>query len=364
VKAAWQEEVAALAREADLEARRRQAAARLKLLMRAVGSLGWTTDADLRLVTCAGSGLADLEVAPEQLIGRSLEDVLPPGEDGREALMAHARALEGETADYESDWLGHRWQVHVEPLPDRAGRPAGTVGAALDVTRLRDLEREITEASQRDGLTGLPGRVAFLERLARPVAHGGRFSGGYAVLLVNLDGFKTVNDSLGHAAGDVLLREVARRIVGTLRAGDMAARFGGDEFTILLEDLDGTEPSRVADRVLRVLSAPVEASGRQIALQASIGIALAGRDQPPEEVLRNAEIAMFQAKARGKSRFEVFDRPLDARSVSLLRVEVELRRALEREEFRTHYAPTVAVKGGKVSGFEVLLWRRSAAARR
>jgi diguanylate cyclase (GGDEF)-like protein len=178
---------------------------------------------------------------------------------------------------------------------------------------------------------------------------------------VNLDGFKGVNDAVGYRGGDQVLLEAARRLETILRSGDVLARFAGDEFVILLEDLpDGRrDASCVADRVLGVLSEPVDVAGHAICPRASVGIAIGARGARPDTVLHEAETAMFRAKVAGKARYQVFDGPYDARSMSLLRVEVELRRALEREEFRTHYAPTLAVKGGRVTGFEVLLWRRS-----
>jgi len=334
----------------------RQAELRMRLLTTRVCMLSWSTDAELRITSCRSGQIQGLQPSPADLVGHPLAESLAPA---GEALEAHRRALEGETVEYEADWLGRSFQARVESLRDEAGAVVGTVGAAIDVTEVKRAQDELLRSTLRDGLTGLPNRTGFLEVLDRAVARPG--TGGYAVLLVNLDGFKGVNDAVGYRGGDQVLLEVARRLETILRSGDVLARFAGDEFAILLDDLPDArrDASCVADRVLGVLSDPVDVAGHAARPRASVGIAIGARGARPDAVLHEAETAMFRAKVQGKSRYQVFDGPYDARSMSLLRVEVELRRALEREEFRTHYAPTLAVKGGRVTGFEVLLWRRS-----
>jgi diguanylate cyclase (GGDEF)-like protein len=333
----------------------RQAELRMRLLTTRVCMLSWSTDAELRVTSCRSGQAQGLQPSPADLVGQRLADTMTgPGTD---ALEAHQRALTGETAEYEAEWLGRSFQARVEPLLDEAGDVAGTVGAAIDVTEVKRAQDELLRSTLRDGLTGLPNRTGFLEVLDRAVAR----PGAYAVLLVNLDGFKGVNDVVGYRGGDQVLLEAARRLETILRSGDVLARFAGDEFVILLEDLPDARRDAVcvADRVLAVLADPVDVAGQAMSPRASVGIAIGARGARPDTVLHEAETAMFRAKVQGKARYQVFDGPYDARSMSLLRVEVELRRALEREEFRTHYAPTVAVKGGRVTGFEVLLWRRS-----
>lgn len=334
----------------------RQAELRMRLLTTRVCMLSWSTDPDLRVTSCRSGQIQGLQPSPAELVGQPLSETLP-GPSG-EALEAHRRALEGETVEYEADWLGRSFQARVEPLRDAAGAVVGTVGAAIDVTEVKRAQDELLRSTLRDGLTGLPNRTGFLEVLDRAVARQG---GGYAVLLVNLDGFKGVNDVAGYRGGDQVLLEAARRLETILRSGDVLARFAGDEFVILLEDLPDARRDAVvvADRVLSVLSDPVDVAGHALSPRASVGVAIGTRGARPDAVLHEAETAMFRSKVAGKGRYQVFDGPYDARSMSLLRVEVELRRALEREEFRTHYAPTLAVKGGRVTGFEVLLWRRS-----
>jgi diguanylate cyclase (GGDEF)-like protein len=367
VNPAWPDNVAPLApgsrpasEPADPEraqASLRQSELRLRVLTTRVCMLSWSTDAELRVTSCRSGQTSALQPSPADLVGRPLADTLPG--PGSEALAAHQRALAGETVEYEAEWLGRSFQACVEPLRDEAGAVTGVVGAAIDVTEVKRAQDELLRSTLRDGLTGLPNRTGLLEVLDRAVARTA--SGGYAVLLVNLDGFKGINDVAGYRGGDQVLLEAARRMETILRSGDVLARFAGDEFVILLDDLVDVrrDALSVADRVLAVLSQPVDVAGHALTPRASIGIAIGLRGARPDTVLHEAETAMFRAKVAGKSRYQVFDGPYDARSMSLLRVEVELRRALEREEFRTHYAPTVAVKGGRVTGFEVLLWRRS-----
>jgi diguanylate cyclase (GGDEF)-like protein len=178
-----------------------------------------------------------------------------------------------------------------------------------------------------------------------------------AVLFLDLDNFKLVNDSLGHEAGDKLLVSVAQRLQGTLRAEDTAARLGGDEFTILLEDIaDASSAVRVADQITRALEAPFEVEGREVFVNTSIGIALntAARERPTD-LLRNADVALYRAKAHGKATWEVFDAAMNILSLERLELEADLRRAIERREFVVHYQPQLDLQTGGMDGWEALV---------
>jgi diguanylate cyclase (GGDEF)-like protein len=178
------------------------------------------------------------------------------------------------------------------------------------------------------------------------------------VLFLDLDGFKTINDSLGHEAGDGLLVAVAERIKNRLRPEDVLARFGGDEFTVLLEDTAGTsEAMRVAQRIAEALREPFSVDDFQVSLSTSVGIAFgsAHTNDDPEGMLRDADAAMYRAKEQGPGRYAVFDPAMQARAQERLKLETELRRALEQEEFVLYYQPEVSLHDGKMVGFEALL---------
>ncbi|HEY2705006.1 MAG TPA: EAL domain-containing protein [Candidatus Dormibacteraeota bacterium] len=217
---------------------------------------------------------------------------------------------------------------------------------------------EIALAHQalHDPLTGLPNRALFVDRLEQALVRNLRRSSTIAVLFVDLDRFKVVNDSLGHAAGDRVLSVLGERLCSVLRPGDTVARFGGDEFTVLCTDLeDEKEAFAIAERITAVLATPFDLEGAAVVLTASIGIALATADHPDAHTLiRNADAAMYRAKEHGRARWLLFDEAIHRRAVERLETEVALRRSLEAGDFRLHYQPIVDADGG-LAGFEALV---------
>ncbi|MDX6664366.1 MAG: hypothetical protein QOG68_572, partial [Solirubrobacteraceae bacterium] len=208
-----------------------------------------------------------------------------------------------------------------------------------------------------DALTGLPNRALFLDRLEHALARAVRGGNEVAVLFLDLDRFKTVNDSLGHAAGDELLCIVARRIATCMRAADTAARLGGDEFAVLLEDLvSTTEAVRVAERIIESLKEPIEIAGREVYVGASIGIATGNHGAP--DLLRHADVAMYRAKALGKGRYAMFEEGMQAEVVERLDLEADLQRAIDRDELEVFYQPIITLASGELAGHEALVrWR-------
>jgi diguanylate cyclase (GGDEF)-like protein len=205
-----------------------------------------------------------------------------------------------------------------------------------------------------DPLTGLANRALFLDRLRQARTRAARSGGSVGVVFADLDGFKTVNDSLGHAAGDQLLIIAAQRLVSVIGPTDTVARFGGDEFAILIED--ATEPitaARLARRALEVLERVIEIHGREIFITASIGVA-SGLEEP-EELLRRADLAMYEAKGQGKGRYELFQSHMHEAMAQRLELEIDLRGAAERDEFVLHYQPIIELDSGMVVGVEALL---------
>jgi diguanylate cyclase (GGDEF)-like protein/PAS domain S-box-containing protein len=295
-----------------------------------------------------------------------LKRVHPEDAQGvRTALDDH---LQGRTPLFESEHRvrhkdrGYRW-VLSRALAVRNGdrRPYRMVGAQSDITQRKLAEEQLLHDALHDALTGLPNRTLFLDRLGHRLRQASREKDRpFAVLFLDLDRFKLVNDSLGHSAGDELLVQVARRLERAVRPGDTVARLGGDEFAILLEEIrDAGAAAHVADRIQAHLRIPLTIGGQDFVNTTSIGIALSETGyERPEDVLRDADTAMYRAKSQGRSRHEVFDSAMHARAVSLLQMESELRNAVQMDEFVVFPMPIVSLESGRISGFEALVrWR-------
>ena len=216
---------------------------------------------------------------------------------------------------------------------------------------------QLTRQAFRDPLTNLPNRALFMDRLTHGLTRAQRRHEHLAVLFLDLDRFKVVNDTLGHTVGDQLLVEVSRRLTSALRPGDTVARLGGDEFGILLEDVADAETAEtVAVRVEESLGQPYRFEGREVFVTASIGIALSSAKLGlPEEILRDADLAMYHAKAKGKARHEVFDGSMSAPALDRMDLEMDLRSAISRHEFRLHYQPILRLDTGKITEVEALI---------
>ncbi len=219
--------------------------------------------------------------------------------------------------------------------------------------------RALEHQATHDALTALPNRALFQGRLGQALAGAARGGDAAAVLFLDLDRFKVVNDSLGHAAGDDLLVAVAGRLAGCVRGGDTVARLGGDEFAVLLAGLGvGREATRTAGRIIRALDAPFRLGGRDVVTATSIGIAVGGTGHAAADLLRDADVALYRAKARGRGRYAVFDTAMNARALERLELEADLRRALRRGEFEVYYQPKVDLGTGCLAGLEALVrWR-------
>jgi diguanylate cyclase (GGDEF)-like protein/PAS domain S-box-containing protein len=241
----------------------------------------------------------------------------------------------------------------------RDGNVVGAVVAFRDVRDRKALEKRLVHQAFHDPLTGLPNRALFLDRLEHSRARGIRDGGSEAVLFIDVDRFKMINDSLGHRIGDQVLQTVASRIVGVLRPSDTVSRFGGDEFTVLLEQVgDPGEAAQAAERILRALQLPMEAGGREIVVTVSIGIAVAEPGNAPADLLASADIAMYQAKSRGKNRYAIAAADADERALARLDLEMELRRAITDGELEVHYQPVVNAQTSALHGLEALVrWR-------
>jgi diguanylate cyclase (GGDEF)-like protein/PAS domain S-box-containing protein len=246
-------------------------------------------------------------------------------------------------------------EAHVTDL--RADRQIrGVVFNARDITERVRLEEQLTRQAFHDGLTGMANRALFRDRLDQALARSERSLSVLAVLLIDLDGFKQVNDSLGHDAGDQLLKVVAERFDAELRPSDTLARLGGDEFAVLVDGVHESHAVALAKRLLSALAEPAWIAGRELSVGASIGVALhAGGQGRSEDLLRHADVAMYAAKESGRGRFELFHYDMARELGELLGLEHELRLGLQRREFTVHYQPEVDLEGGEIVGVEALV---------
>jgi diguanylate cyclase (GGDEF)-like protein len=284
-------------------------------------------------------------------------------DESQKQLEGYPDRSDGEVSDESRNFLIRQLRLIDKYLGEVPGRPVRVVGTVQDITERKALEKQLEHQAFHDPLTDLPNRLLFMDRLEHALARTERREESIAVLFLDLDNFKLINDSFGHAAGDQLLLQVADRLDGCMRPQDTVARFGGDEFTILLEDgADVDEASLVAKRIIDELQAPFVLLGNDLFVTASIGIALSSRtSRRPnlvEDLLRDADTAMYRAKATGRANYAVFEPSMKANVMERLQLANDLRRAIARDEFVIHYQPRVELASGKVVGVEALVrWK-------
>lgn len=299
----------------------------------------------------------------DELLATDFQTITHP-DDVAAAEIHISRVLAGQIPSHQMEKryfhkAGHSvWAfLSISLARDARDRSLRLVFQIQDITDRKRAQERLTHDASHDALTGLPNRAHFTKRLAQMIERAKDSSQpSFAVLFLDADRFKVINDSLGHMAGDQLLIGIARRLGKCVRPGDMVARLGGDEFTVLLDDVkDGTEATLVAERIQKSLALPFDLSGREVYTSASVGIALDIGYKQPEEILRDADTAMYRAKQLGKARYQIFDKEMHSAAMNVLEVETDLRRGVDREEFFVHYQPIMSLSNESLVGFEALV---------
>jgi diguanylate cyclase (GGDEF)-like protein/PAS domain S-box-containing protein len=341
----------------------RESERRFRDFAEAAGEYVWELDVDGRYTYVSRRVEQVLGYAPEELLGRRPIEFMPAGEAERvRDWLAEVSRNREAFRNFEHRSMSRTgsqvWQlVSGVPILDAEGRFVGLRGTALDVTERKQSEARIAELATRDPLTGLPNRLLLSDRLARGITNAQREGASLAIMFIDLDHFKRVNDTLGHEVGDGLLREVAKRIGGLLRKGDTLARLGGDEFVVVLEGLKTAEDAgQVAQKIINVLSQPFEVAGHTLNTAGSIGIAICPTDGADATTLmRHADTAMYVAKSSGRKNYQFFSAEMNVRATERLRLEAGLKTAVEHRELRVFFQPRADIESGTLTGAEALL---------
>lgn len=331
--------------------------ARYRALFASNADAVWYLDCDGRLIDANAAGERMMGFTAEELFGwRYREHVT--GDGVLRLERAIDRVAKGEEGGCEITFRhkgGEELTLAIQPIPVRSGdQTTGIFAVIRDVTQRKVTETALEFLAYHDPLTELPNRTRFIERLTQVLRRPDRWD--TALMYIDLDRFKIVNDSLGHQAGDRLLVAAAQRLKSTVRDHDLVCRLGGDEFAILLENIGGLqEATRMAARIVAIMATPFELDGQEIFVTPSVGIVHGAPSTDANEMLRFADLAMYQAKQRGKSRYEVFSEMMSIQAQERLRLETDLRRAVDRKEFLVYYQPIVSLSDGRIKGVEALV---------
>lgn len=351
---AWRQKDVLLASQTVL----RNSERRFRSLLEKSSDVIFITDASFDVFYASPSITTTLGRGDEYYVGKNMRDLVHP--DEREKIQAIRLDNGGNhTLEFRAQHADSRWLYFDCAVRNLLSQENihGVVFNAREVTEKKNAQTQLQHNATHDQLTGLPNRSSFLSRLDAVISRLKRHPDAMAaVLFLDLDDFKIVNDCLGHAAGDELIIEVAKRVKGCLRKDGVVARLGGDEFTVLLEEVsDPSDALRVAQRMHAVLAEPFTLSGQEIFKDASIGIAIASGETSAESLMQNADLAMYRAKSRGKGCSELFDSAMHAQVMNRLTMEATLRKSLEANQLMLHYQPIVMAASGALEGFEALV---------
>ena len=347
-------------RRVKAQQRMRESEERFRALVELSSDWYWEQDENYRFVGLAGASIFTID----EVVGKTRWE-LPiiatetQWADHKALLAAHQPFRDTE---FQTRTNGETRYTSVSgvPLFDRHGRFKGYHGVSRDITAKKLSDERIQYLATHDGLTGLPNRTMFSTVLNMALTAARRYERKFAVVFVDLDRFKIINDTLGHDAGDLLLKEIANRLSRSLRASDLVARLGGDEFVVLVQEIeDDKQAARVARKILSAVIKPIKLLGQECRVTASVGISMFPRDAQDETTLmKNADIAMYLAKEEGKNNYQFFTSSIKQQTLERLTLETALRRALERREMSLHYQAKLDLKSGRINGAEALLrWK-------
>jgi diguanylate cyclase (GGDEF)-like protein/PAS domain S-box-containing protein len=325
------------------------------------------------LITDTKNRIIAVNAAFERLTGYEADEVigqdpkvLSTGNTPPETYRAMWQALK-ERGGWQGELLDRRkngetfpkW-LSISVVRDANGAVANFIGSFIDISERKASEERVRHLAHHDALTGLPNRFSLQERLAQALGFAARNRAMLALMMIDLDNFKTINDTLGHQTGDRLLIEVARRLTGAVRASDIVARLGGDEFVVVLPDIEmPTDAAHVAEKILETVERPYAVDGQELRTSPSIGICLYPADAASsDDLMKNADVAMYHAKAQGRANYQFFTTELQQATLERIAIENELRASLDAGEFELHYQPQLDLRTGRISGVEALLrWR-------
>lgn len=324
-------------------------------------------DSNFRLIRVNSAFCRMVGYAEEELTRLTFADITHP-EDIENDLEQARRVFSGEIPSYQMEkryitknkeiiWV----HLTASMIRDREGRSLYGLGIVENITERKQMEERLNYLATHDPLTNLPNRAVVFDRLSQALVRAPWNKRLIAVMFLDLDHFKRINDTLGHAIGDLLLKAVAERLATCVRGGDTVARLGGDEFTFILADVARVEDvSKVASKIFNAFSTPFWVEGHELFITPSIGISLYPNDgESPETLLKNADTAMYRVKELGRNNFQLYSAAMNARASERLKLESSLRHALERKEFLLHYQPRLDIATGQITGVEALLrWQR------
>lgn len=330
---------------------------RLRLLLNQLPALLWTVDLEGRITSIAGAVLTSQGLREEDLVGAPFGNLLDDNDERRSAGEELQRAFAGEAVRFEMHQRGRWLQNDVEPLRDGNGNVIGAVGVMLDVTEVRESADRFARLARQDAMTKLPNRLALEERLPAILEHARARRESVAVLFVDVDRFKTINDTLGHRTGDELLRNVAKRLTERLDSRTTIFRPGGDEFVVIMEGITHKRTvASIAMDVLHVFQEPFTIEGRELFVTASVGTSIFPQNaQTADELLTFADSAMYRAKESGRNNAKFYDGTMHAHVLERMGLEQDLRQALGRNELELYYQPLVEVPSRRIIGAEALL---------